>query len=190
MPAKVRLDNGIEYDCAAEVAVELDRVRKERTDAVTERDTLKKERDSLTGERDELKARAEKAEKVDHSEAIRTGIKARLDVVEKASKVLDEEAQKKFDSMSDDEIRNAVIAAQYPELDLSKQSADYLRARFDAIVEGAKDGDGKAAQRGADKLMGDQKKRSDASDDGEKTRQDAIDAIKARSRGEEEKASK
>lgn len=190
MPAKVRLDNGIEYDCAAEVAVELERIRKERTDAVAERDDLKKKVDALTGERDELKARAEKAEKVDHSEAIKAGIKARMDVVEKASKVLDEETQKKLDGMSDDEIRGAVIASKYPELDLSKQSADYIRARFDAIVEAAKDDGGQAAQKGADGLMGDRSKRADGKADADQMREDAVEAMKKWSRGEEVNASK
>lgn len=180
MGSKVRLDNGIEYDCAAEVAVELERVRKERTDASAERDELKKKLDGVTAERDEFKARAEKAEKVDHSEAITAGIKTRLDILGKARKALDEKEHEKLDAMTDDEIRHAVIKAKHPDLDLAGKSAEYIGARFDAIAETLKDD---AAQQNADKVMGDKSKGS-SPNDAEKARQDAIDAMTARSRGE------
>ncbi len=183
MGSKVRLDNGIEYDCAPEVAVELERVRKERGDAAEKRDELQKQLDATTAERDEFKARAEKAEKVDHTEAIATGIKTRLDLLGKARKALDEKEHEKLDAMGDDEIRQAVIKAKHPDLDLEGKSAEYVSARFDAIVESLGDS---AAQKNADTVMGDKTKHRDSKDDSEKKRTDAIEAMKRRSRGEEE----
>jgi hypothetical protein len=185
MTAKVRLDSGLEYDCAPEVKVALDQVTKDRTDAVTERDELKKKLDAVTAERDEFKARAEKAEKVDHSEAISKGITARMDVLGKARKVLDEEQQKKLDSMKDEEIRQAVIKAKYPDLDLEGKSAEYVDARFDAIVEKLEDDDG-TAQQNADKVIGDagKKKKTDGDPQADQKREDALEKMKARSRGE------
>jgi hypothetical protein len=188
---KVKLDSGLEYDCAPEVAVELDQVKTARNDAVTKSGELQKKLDAVTAERDEFKARAEKAEKTDHSEAIANGVKARLDVLCRARKVVDEETQKKLDSMGDGEIRVAVIKSKYPDLDLEGMSDDYVAARFDAIVEAAGDeqhaDEGKTpAQRNADSVMGGAKdKRKDAKVDADQARLDAVEKMKARSRGED-----
>lgn len=180
---KVKLDNGIEYDCAPEVAVEFDRVRLDRKQAVEKSDELAKKVETLTAERDEFKARAEKAEKVDHAEAIAAGIKARLDVLTKASKLVSDEVKDKLDGMSDAEIRTAVIAAKYPDLDLTGKSPEYVAARFDAIVESSSDD---TAQQNAQIIIGDKSKKTDAAKS-DQVRMDAIEKMKIRSRGDEDK---
>lgn len=179
---KVKLDNGIEYDCAPEVAVEFDQVRAQRDEAVEKRDGLQKQIDAVTAERDEFKARAEKAEKIDHSEAIANGVKSRLDVLAKASKVVSDEVKAKLDGMSDAEIRAAVISAKYPDLDLAGKSPEYVAARFDAIIESAGDGQ---AQNNAQTIIGDASKKQDGATDADKVRLDAVEQMKKRSRGED-----
>jgi hypothetical protein len=189
MGDKVRLDNGISVECDPHLAADFNKAKSEREQAQTRADELQKKLDGITAERDELKDRVEKAEKVDHSAEIEKGIKARMSIVEKASKVLDEDEQKKLDGMSNDEIRNAVIAKAKPDLDLSDKSADYLNARFDHIVEHVDEGDGDAAQKNADKVLGDpgSGKRADGLSDHEKKRDAAIEKMKQRSHGGEDK---
>jgi hypothetical protein len=187
---KVRLDStGIEYDVPPEVKAELDRLGKERNDANERCDALTKERDALTGERDELKERAEKAEKVDHSEAIAEGVKAKLDAMEKAEKaktILGEEEQAKLDGKSEAEIRDAVIAAKYPNFDFDGKSDDYLNSRFDAIIEAVEsEADDDTAQKNADAVLGDAKRNDGVKKSADQIRQDAIAKMCARSRGEE-----
>jgi hypothetical protein len=187
MGAKVHLDSGIAVECDEHLAADFNKARAERKDAEDQVAELQKKLDSVTAERDELKERVEKAEKVDHSAEIDKGIKARLAITGKASKVLDEDAVEKFDGMSNEEIRNAAIAKKYPDLDLSEKSNDYLNARFDAICETIDDADDGTAQKNADKVLGDPKsgKRADGLADHEKKRDEAIEAMKKRSRGEE-----
>jgi hypothetical protein len=188
MGEKVRLDSGISVECDPHLAADFNKARSEREDAQKKADDLQKKLDSITAERDELKERVEKAEKVDHSAEIEKGIKARMSIVERASKVLDEDEVKKFDDMSNDEIRNAVIAKKYPDLDLSEKSGDYLSSRFDAICETLDEADDGTAQKNADKVLGDPKegKRADGMSDHEKKRDEAIVAMKKKSHGQEE----
>jgi hypothetical protein len=158
----IRLDNGLPYDVRSEVAVEFEAVRKQRNDAVSSKDELQKKFDALEAERDELKETVAKLEKVDHADAIKAGVEARLAIVAKAKKVLDEEAVKKLDSMSEDAIKVAIIKSAYPELELEGKSADYIEARCDAIVDAAEEkGDDAQAQANGDEILGGSRKKDE-----------------------------
>lgn len=187
MAVKVRLDStGIEYDVPQEVKAELDRTVLERNDARTKLDTVTAERDTMMAERDAAKAKIGELEKVDTADVIRKGVAERIAIEGKARKVLDEEASKKLDSMTVPEIQAAVIGAKFPDLDLADKSEPYITCRFDMITESAGDGDSSAAQKNADTVIGDtSKERRDATAKTEKVREDAIEAMRVRSRGEE-----
>lgn len=127
---KVRLDNGIEYDCAPEVAAAFN-AQKTRLDGIqAELDTAKAKTDAVTAERDTLKARVD---------GIPEELKqARLDAAEqiKARNELEGVAGKlsiKCDGMDSMEVKKAVIG-KTTKVNLDGKSDDYINAAFDIAV--------------------------------------------------------
>ena len=143
---KVRLDAGIEYDCAPEVKVEIEKMRKDSAEMKKEFDKLQAKYDALDAElkkeQEGRKADAEKA-KANFDEAI----KARVELlkVAEAHKVVN------ADSMTDTEIKTAVIkAVRGDAINLEGKSADYIEAAFDMAKADVKQHeDGMAEQRKA-----------------------------------------
>jgi len=86
-------------------------------------------------EEEEKKDAEEEKEKKMDAAHIRTAVKARVRLEREAEKVLPAKQTEKFDSMSDDEIRSAVIKHRHPKAELSGKSSIYLQSRFDSIVE-------------------------------------------------------
>jgi hypothetical protein len=183
---QIRLDNGCNYEVPAEVEAAYKAGITQRTelqtklDAVTaERDTATKDLATMTAQRDEAKASLEKLEKTDNAEQIKAGVKARLALESAAARAkLDKAITDKLDSMSDDEIRLAVIQSRHKDFDAKDKSPEYIAARFDAVVEtlGTETDNGKT-------IAGDgSKTRADA----EGAREKAIARMHKRSRGEKE----
>ncbi len=189
--AQLRIDSGVSYEVPAEVEAAYNAKVKALNEASTkvdsltaERDTLKADVDKITAQRDEAKAALDKAQKTDHADAIKAGVKARMGIVSAAHKAkLDKAVIEKLDSMSDDEIRLAVIQSRHKDFSAEGKSADYVVARFDAVVEaiGHEKDQGKT-------IVGDGSgdTRTDAGDTctTEEARAKALDAEKKRSRGE------
>lgn len=161
---KVRLDSGIEYDCAPEVKVEIEKMRKDSADAKKAYDTLQAKFDALEAElkkeQEGRKADAEKA-KANFDEAI----KARVELlkVAEAHKVVN------ADSMTDTEIKTAVIkAVRGDAINLDGKSADYIEAAYDMAKADVKQHeDGMAEQRKATQAHDDGAQNNDAADDPE-----------------------
>lgn len=86
--------------------------------------------DALTGERDAAREEARLAKSKASPEAIAEAVRARVALIQSATKALGSEAMAKLDS--DDAIRMAVIAKVYPALKLDGKSGDYMAAMFDA----------------------------------------------------------
>lgn len=61
--------------------------------------------------------------------------RARVVLLRIADQALSKDAVAKLDDMTDDEIRKAVIVESCPEAKLDGESTDYIRARFDGVVE-------------------------------------------------------
>lgn len=74
-----------------------------------------------------------KMDSADKAIELRARERARLE--RQAEKLLPSETVNKFDTMSDDEIRAAVIVKRHPSAELSGKSTVYLQSRFDSIVE-------------------------------------------------------
>ena len=161
---KVRLDSGIEYDCAPEVKVEIEKMRKDSAEAKKEFDKLQAKFDALDAElkkeQEGRKADAEKA-KANFDEAI----KARVELlkVAEAHKVVN------ADSMTDTEIKTAVIkAVRGDAINLEGKSADYIEAAYDMAKADVKQHeDGMAEQRKATQTHADAAQNNDAADDPE-----------------------
>jgi hypothetical protein len=129
--SKVKLDNGIEYDAAPEVAIELQKLRSDATDSKTRADDLGKKIEALTAEADTLKAEVAKIPqiKADAEAAAVKAIAARADLEKQA-------ADFKVDcsGKTDREVREACIKTLRADADLSGKSDEYIAAAFDTSL--------------------------------------------------------
>ena len=161
---KIRLDSGIEYECAPEVKVEIEKMRKDSADMKKEADKLQAKFDALEAElkkeQEGRKADAEKA-KANFDEAI----KARVGLL----KVAEAHKIANADSMTDTEIKTAVIkAVRGDAINLDGKSADYIEAAYDMAKADVKQHeDGMAEQRKATQTHDDGAQNNDAADDPE-----------------------
>ena len=161
---KIRLDSGIEYECAPEVKVEIEKMRKDSAEAKKEADKLQAKFDALEAElakeKEGRKADAEKA-KANFDEAIKTRVE--LLKVAEAHKVAN------ADSMTDTEIKTAVIkAVRGDAINLEGKSADYIEAAYDMAKADVKQHeDGMAEQRKATQTHDEGAQNNDAEDDPE-----------------------
>jgi hypothetical protein len=170
MSMKVTLDNGISYDAVPEVAAEMKRLKDElarvkgdaATAATTAANTLASSKQEMQKVIDTEKGRADglqdKVTKLEEEAKklpaqIADGIRRRAGLVKVAEKVLPEAEVTKLDSMSEMDIKKAVILARNPKAKMDeKASEDYITSRFDSIVEAMDEEDadaGIAAQRAA-----------------------------------------
>ena len=143
---KIRLDSGIEYDCAPEVKVEIEKMRKDSAEAKKAQDTLQAKFDALEAElKKEQEGRKADAEKA--KENFDGAVKARVELL----KVAEAHKVEKADSMTDTEIKTAVIkAVRGDSINLDGKSADYIEAAYDmAKAEVKQHEDGMQQQREA-----------------------------------------
>jgi hypothetical protein len=141
MNVQLRLDSGCSYEVPQEVEAafrakteELAALRTKLDAAETEKSDAIKAKDTAEGERDSAKAELEKATKNDS--AIDAAVKARMSLFDTARKAkLDKEITEKLDSMSNKDIRIAVIKSQQEKFDAEGKSDEYINARFDGVVE-------------------------------------------------------
>lgn len=119
--------DGIEYEGAPEIINRLDKL---------EAELIENNKKLATAEaaRDAEKARADKAEAELKTlpQKIAEAANNRRNLEAAASKVLAKDT--KLDSMTDEQIRSAVIAARFPDIKLDGKSADYVAALFDTAV--------------------------------------------------------
>jgi hypothetical protein len=87
---------------------------------------------ALLGERDSLKSRCDANDKRDVSKEISDAVKARRMLETAASKVLKDTS--KFDSMSDDEIKVAVVKDALPDFKVDSADSGYLDGCFATAV--------------------------------------------------------
>ena len=127
--SRIRLDNGLEYQAAPEVAVAFDKLR-------ADHDQLKADADKIAAERDALKAGAVALAQVkaDALTEARAEIKARA-ALEKAAEAFKVDCT----DLSDRAVKEAVIKAVRKDADLSQKSDAYVDAAFDLAVEARKD---------------------------------------------------
>lgn len=141
---KVRLDSGIEYECAPEVKIELDKVRKDAADKQKELDKVQAKADALDAELAKEKD-ARKADAEEHKKNFDAAVNARVELL----KVADVHKVENADSLSNEEIKKAVVkAVRGDAINLDGKSADYIDAAFDMAKADIKSHeDGMAKQR-------------------------------------------
>src|SRR5579875_1982482 len=111
-------------------------------------DEARKKVDSLQGKLDAYAAESMgKDEKRGDSKDFSQRVRARVILERQAEKLVPFEVAKKFDSMSDDQIRKAVIKHHSPKAELDGKSTVYLQSRFDHLCESLEDEDGSTSLR-------------------------------------------
>jgi hypothetical protein len=150
--------------------VELAAMKKDLEESKKDLEESKKKMDSLQEKVDAYaNASFGKGEKKDRQDAAdaeqrKAEMRARITLERTAEKLVPFEVAKKFDSMSDDEIRSAVIKHRNPALDLKGKSSVYLEARFDSLVEELGD-DSESRKTAGRAFLGAGEKRLDSKED-------------------------
>lgn len=129
---KVKLDSGLEYECAPEVSVALDKLRSDAAEAATKLaaiPTLTAERDTLKARVDGFKVELDKA-KDEGKAAGRAEVeaKAKLDAVATAFKI---DAK----DMTERQVKEAVIKAVNPKQNLDGKDDAYIDIAFEVAQE-------------------------------------------------------
>lgn len=137
-PMKKIVINGIEYEAAPEVLVELARVNALVETLKTEKVTLQASLDTAAADRDAKKAELEKVQN-EMPGKIKEAAAARAKLEAAATKVLDAEQLKKLNDMSDLDIKKAVVLAKDPKAKLDGQTDTYVQVRFDLATENLAD---------------------------------------------------
>lgn len=125
MTVKVKLDNGIEYDAAPEVSVELNKLRADATDAKSKLDAVTAEKDVLQAKLDGVADQLVKAKEQGRVDALN-----RLNLEATAAKFKVDAKDK-----TDREVKEAVIKAVRKDADLTEKSDVYVDAAFDMAIE-------------------------------------------------------
>ena len=146
---KIRLDNGLEYDAAPEVAVAFNEMKEKFSQASQRADGIQKQLDTVTAERDSLKAKVDThaAEldnvRKDAAEKLNEAVKARVELLKAAEAHRIDGAEQ----MTDKEIKTAVIkAVRGDAFGLEGKSDAYIDAAFD-LAKGETRMDGIRQQR-------------------------------------------
>jgi hypothetical protein len=146
---KIKLDSGLEYEAAPEVAVAFTALQTKLDAAHAEVATAKATTDKLKADADTAKETVVQLQKkLDEMPAtLAAAMKSRVALVQIANDNLDEEVCKKLDTMTDNDIKSAIILSKFPEAKLDSKSQEYLDARFDSAIEIKMDNSAAASQR-------------------------------------------
>lgn len=132
---KVRLDNGIEYDAAPEVAVYVDQLREDAKKHKADMDTLQAKYDAALADlkkaKEDAKAAEEKA-KTSFDQAVTE----RVAIMKRADSFGIEGA----DKMMNQDIKKAIIKKVHgDDFDLEGKSDDYINAAYDLVKDTKKE---------------------------------------------------
>lgn len=133
---KLVLDS-CEYEVPQEVLNGFNKLRGDNADLVKQVGTITTEKDTLKAEFDTTKVKLDAFEKRDFAKEMADAVQARLALVTSVSDILPKET--KLDSMSDLEIKTAVVAKEFPTLKLDDKNETYISACFEAAVVSKKD---------------------------------------------------
>ena len=128
---KVRLDNGIEYDAAPEVAVYVDQLREDHKKQKAEMDTLQAKYDAAVSDLKKAKEDAKQAEekaKANFDQAV----SERVAVLKRADAFGIKDAEK----MTVQEVKKAVIKKAHGDnFDLENKSDEYINVAYDLVKD-------------------------------------------------------
>lgn len=144
--AKIRLDNGIEYECPEEVRVEIEKLRADRAEQTKKYDTLKGQYDAAEANVKKYKEDAENAKK-DFNANFDNAVKERVSMLELAKQFNVDKAE----TLSNKEIKIAVIKVENgDDFNCDNKSDEYINGVFDFCKNNAKRNDNGNAKRRKD----------------------------------------
>ena len=127
---KIRLDSGIEYECAPEVKVAVEKLRNDISQAGEEKSVLQAKYDVAISDMEKIKK--EKDDFIaDQKKNFDSAVNDRIEMVETAKKHNIEN----FDGMSNKDIKIAVIKSVYADKNLDGKDDSYIQAMFDMAKE-------------------------------------------------------
>lgn len=137
--AKIRLDNGLEYEASQEVIVAFEKLRNDHSTLNADHKTLKQCLDATEAERDGLKAKvdghAAELDRVrkDSEEKLQAAVSSRVAILGTAATFKIDKA----DEMTERQIKEAIIKSARGDanLDLTEKSDAYIDAAFDYAVD-------------------------------------------------------
>ena len=112
---------------------------------------------------------------------VRVRASKRVALIRNAEKLAPEIAEK-FDSLSDEEVRKAVIKHRHANADLKGKSSTYIESRFDHMCEALEDSDGSEMRQSAGRSFLGARKDSEDEQDEKSSRYDNADPQAARSK--------
>lgn len=140
---KIRLDNGIEYECSEEVKVEFEKMRADRAEQAKKYDTLKGNFDASEANAKKYKEEAERI-KQDFSAKFDSAVSDRVAMLGMAKQFNIDSA----DTLSNKDIKVAIIkAVNGVNFDCDNKSDEYINGVFDFCKNNAKRNDEGNAQR-------------------------------------------
>lgn len=148
---------------------EMNEMKEKADNAETEVEVLKSQKSKLIAKVDSLESDLEKKGKAEvPAEKLDSMVKERINVMEAGKKMLTKEEIEKLDSMSNEEIKKAVIKADSPKVDEEKLKDEaYINARYDHIVENFNEAETKKKKIGAEIVEG--RENNDGDNDGYKS---------------------
>lgn len=141
---KIKLDTGLEYEVAPEVAVYVEKMQTELKDKKAAMDGLQAKYDAALDDNKQMRDKAEQAAK-EAAEKFDAAVEERVAILQKARDFKIDGA----DKMTNDDIKKAVIkAVRGDDFDLEGKSADYIAAAYDLCkADQQKHDDGMESQR-------------------------------------------
>lgn len=126
-------------DMMAKHKKDMDGMKEKKDTLETEVEVLKTQKSNLVAKVDSVESDLEKAKTEKQeipAEKMDAAVKERVSVLDAGKKMLSKEEVEKIDSMTNEEIKVAVIKADSPKVDEEKlKDSGYVSARFDHIVE-------------------------------------------------------
>lgn len=139
---KIRLDNGLEYECSPEVKVFVEQMRKDSAEQKKANETLQAKYDTLETANTKLKEDQEKQAK-EQKENFDSAVKSRVEMLALAK----QHNIDKADEMQDKDIKIAIIKkVNGDSFNLDGKSDDYITAAFDICKSQVKQNDDTAAK--------------------------------------------
>lgn len=141
-PMKTIVIDNMEMEVDEKVADSFEKLRKdlknledEKKRIMDEIEMIKKKLDKTEGERDSYKEKAKESETKKDSDEFERRVRERIQLVNQASKLVDSETSKRFDSMSDLDVMKNVISFKSKSVKLDDATSEYIKARYDILCE-------------------------------------------------------
>lgn len=129
------------FEDVSDLRDEVERLKQERIELERRVKTLSDELEATRAERDSLKEEKTMEDsakaKMDADDSIRRAVKNRIALEKNAAIFLDKKTLDSLDSLSDLDVKKAIVKSKFPNKNLDSESEIYINGRYDSVVESA-----------------------------------------------------